>query len=315
LFTPRRGGICPPTLRGLGVPIKLARDSFRTSIEKAIDEMGLKDSIVEIDARDSASFFSLIFETPTLARKAVMAAESGRFVFKIADKQHKITLRRDKPRPKGEKRMANEASKFVAGVMEDIKNMFAGDIVSITPYAKQGNDDHRIRQIYRESRASFVRNVVMELNIVADKLVHVAIVLQGVPAGVRDTHAAKLLEISRAAMVTSCPVDIAAMIDASTLPTPTRSSKMPTTTVSAVDGTEARVAGAEGEASTPSTAAPSSGSAPRRRAAVEGAALGDPMNADTGVKRRLQNDFEDEDVNDAMNDAEPVVVAESIVVG
>ena len=108
--------------------------------------------------------------------------------------------------------------------MPVVKAMFPEDVVSITPYAKQGGDS-RTRQIYRESTRSFIRNEILEVTLLSDNIKHANIVLQGVEAPQRDTLSGQILEAVRANMTDVFPVDISAAVAASQVCTPTRSTR------------------------------------------------------------------------------------------
>jgi len=79
---------------GFGAPVKLSRDAFREILHTALLEADLYDKVVEIDTRDSSSFFSVVFESPTAKSKAVMASQAGKFVLKVAGSSTKIAQTR-----------------------------------------------------------------------------------------------------------------------------------------------------------------------------------------------------------------------------
>ena len=56
---------------------------------------GLDSMVIEVGARDSATFFSIVFDSPTSNRKAIHAAESSAFHLDIGGSDCKAVLRAD----------------------------------------------------------------------------------------------------------------------------------------------------------------------------------------------------------------------------
>jgi len=253
-----------------------------------------------------------MFDSVPHQRKFISLASSHKLQLCIVGVDYPISVRADKPRGAEGKKASSFPSKFVGIVLPSIRQALADDDsinIAITPYQKiAGSSEKRVRQIYRESRASFIRNTLVELNIEGDAIKSAMVVMQGFTQAVREPLVAKVVDILRAAQETPFPIDVSADFLASTCATPTRQR----TTAAVGSGSTAApstalTANADGAPSAGgvSTVASVASTAP----APVTPGVDDDMNVDSraAAKRRLEFD---NDLDAALANDEPQVVSE-----
>ena len=215
-----RGDYFPVNSLSFGIPVQLSREAFRKVIMDAFGKFDIWKTVFELDARDSSSFFSVIFESIAANRKAIALSASGQIVMDVGDAKITITLKADQPRNK-DGRKATPVTKLLSEIMPLLKDMYCDFNVSLTPYVKQADGITRARQVYRESRLSYVRNTLIEFKIKEDNLSQCVIVLQGIGGEKRTQDAEKILSLLKQASATAFPIDVSQELVGAVIRTPT----------------------------------------------------------------------------------------------
>ena len=66
--------------------IKLSREAYRNQVTELLKQSGVFDTVLEVDARDSATFFTFTFDAVKAQRKAIMISEAGKMLL-VTDMQ------------------------------------------------------------------------------------------------------------------------------------------------------------------------------------------------------------------------------------